>query len=43
MGSVLALKITAQDFQVLKKNIIQDAKLFMSRISKNKSTPRYPL
>lgn len=41
MVNVLAEKTTAEGFQVVKKDIIRDVQLFM-RISKNKSTPRYP-
>lgn len=39
----LAEKRTEEDFRVLKKDILQDIKLFMIRISKNKFMPRYPL
>lgn len=43
MGNTLAEKITAEDFQVVKKDILQDVQLFLSRISTNKLMPRYPL
>lgn len=39
----LAEKRTEEDFRVLEKDILQDIKLFTSRISKNKFMPRYPL
>lgn len=43
MVNVFAEKITAEGFLVLKKDIIQETELFMSKISEKKSTPRYPL
>lgn len=43
MGSTLAEKVTAEDFWVVKKDILQNVQLFISRISTNKFLPRYPL
>ena len=44
MGNTVAEKIIrAEDFQVVKKDILQDVQLFMSRVSTNKFQSRYPL